>query len=51
MVKIYRDDEGEPIMFISWEALHSFEGDIDGLSVYVTDDFLQYLATTPVEDL
>ena len=51
MLKIYRDDEDQPLIFISWDALHSFEGDVDGLTLKVTDEFLQYLSTTPVEDL
>ena len=25
MLKIYRDDEDQPLIFISWDALHSFE--------------------------
>ena len=51
MINIFRDDEDQPQVFISWEALHSFEGDVDGLTLRVTDEFLQYLATTPVEDI
>ena len=51
MINIFRDDEDRPQVFISWEALNSFEGDVDGLTLRVTDEFLQYLATTPVEDI
>lgn len=51
MINIYRNDEGEPLLFVSWEALHSFEGDVDGLTLRVTDEFLELLSTTPVEDI
>ena len=51
MIHIYRDDDDQAFFFISWDALHSFEGDIDGLILKVTDEFLEYLATTPVDDL
>ena len=51
MLNIYRDDENQPYFFISWDALHSFEGDVDGLTLKVTHEFLQYLAETPVEKI
>ena len=51
MINIFRNDENEAQLFISWQALHSFDGDVDGLTLKVTDEFLEYLSTTPVEDI
>ena len=51
MITIFRDDEDNPQMFIPWAVLYSFEGDVDGLTLRVTDEFLEHLATTPVEDI
>ena len=51
VISIIRIDDDQAQMFIPWDVIHNLEADVDGVTLQVTDAFLEHLSTTPVEDI